>query len=125
MELEELNKTSEVIIGYAIEVHKILGPGLLESIYETALCYEFNKNHVTFKRQYPVPVIYKGATLGEHRLDILVQNEIILELKAVDRFDPVFDAQLLSYLKLARKKLGLLINFNVPILRNGIKRLVC
>ena len=103
---------------------EILGPGLLESIYEKALCHEFKLNNIKFVNQLVVPIIYKGVTLGEHRIDILVENEIVVELKAVDRFDPVFAAQLLSYLRLTKKKLGLLINFNVPVLKDGIKRII-
>jgi len=119
-----LNKVTEGIIGCAIEVHRNLGPGLLESIYENALCYELDANDIPFERQVTVPVIYKGQQLGEHRLDILVENQGIVELKAVDRMDPIFEAQLLSYLRVTGKKVGLLINFNVPVLKRGIKRMI-
>ncbi len=122
--INDLNKITEKIIGYAIEVHKNLGPGLLESIYENALCYEFNQNGIKYKKQVEVPVIYKGYKLGEYRLDLLIENEIIVELKAVNRIEPVFEAQLLSYLKVTGKKLGLLINFNTSVLKNGIKRII-
>jgi len=122
--VEDLNKITEKIIGCAIEVHRNLGPGLLESIYEKALCHEFKLNKLKFVDQLSIPIIYKGVTLGEHRIDLLVEDEVVVELKAVDRLDPVFTAQLLSYLKLTKKKLGLLINFNVPILKNGIKRMI-
>ena len=115
-----LNKVTEGIIGCAIEVHRNLGPGLLESIYENALCYELEANNIPFKRQVTVPVIYKDQKLGEHRIDILVENQVIVELKAVDRMDPVFEAQLLSYLRVTGKKVGLLINFNVLVLKRGI-----
>lgn len=124
MEMNDLNKITEKVIGCSIEVHRNLGPGLLESIYEKALCYEFEINGIKFENQVTVPIIYKGHNLGEYRIDILVESNVIIELKAVDRFDPVFEAQLLSYLKLTGKKLGLLINFNVPILKNGIKRII-
>ena len=124
MEIEELNKITEKIIGCAIEVHRNLGPGLLESIYEKALCYEFIVNNITYQNQIIVPIIYKETTLGTHIIDILVENEIIVELKAVDRMNPLYEAQLLSYLRLCDKKLGLLINFNVPYLRDGIKRMI-
>jgi GxxExxY protein len=119
-----LNKITERIIGCAIEVHKYLGPGLLESIYENALCYELNENNITYEKQVEIPIIYKGFSLGDYRIDLLIENEIILELKAVDRIEPVFEAQLLTYLKVTKKTLGLLINFNVPVLKNGIKRMI-
>ena len=123
-EINELNKISEKIIGCAIEVHKNLGPGLLESIYEKALCYEFELSEINYNNQVLIPVLYKGKNLGDYRLDLLVENKIIIELKAVDRMDPVFQAQILSYLKMTNMKLGLLINFNVPLLREGIKRII-
>ena len=98
--VEDLNKITEIIIGCAIEVHRNLGPGLLESIYESALCYGFDERHIKYARQLPVPIIYKGRELGVYRLDLLVEDEIIVEIKAVDRMDPVFKAQLLSYLRI-------------------------
>ena len=122
--IEDLNKITEAVIGSAIEVHRNLGPGLLESIYESALCYEFDEKCVKYARQLPVPIIYKGHELGVYRLDLLVEDEIIVEIKAVDRMDPVFEAQLLSYLRMTGKQLGLLINFNVPLLKRGIKRII-
>ena len=123
-ELEELNRVTKRIIGCGIEVHRQLGLGLLESIYEKALCHEFELNQLKYRNQVRVPIFYKGQELGEHRLDFLIEDDIIIELKAVDRMDPVFHAQLLSYLRLTNKRLGLLMNFNVPILRKGIKRIV-
>ena len=123
-DIENLNKITEKIIGCAIEVHRNLGPGLLESIYESALCYELNEKDVICKKQVNIPIIYKGLSLGEYRIDLLVENEIIVELKAVDKIEPVFEAQLLTYLKVTGKRSGLLINFNVPILKNGIKRII-
>ena len=122
--LEFLNKISEKIIGCAIEVHKFLGQGLLESIYEKALCYEFDLNKIQYKNQVGVPIIYKGHELGEYRIDLLVEEEIIVEIKSTDRMTNIFEAQVLSYLKKTGKKLGLLINFNVPVLRDGIKRII-
>ena len=122
--MDDLNAISEKIIGCAIEVHKNLGPGLLESVYEKAMCFEIGSNGMKFQNQVTIPIIYKGAILGEHRIDMIVENEIITEFKAVDRLDPVFKAQLLSYLRLTNKKLGLLINFNVPYLRDGIQRVI-
>ena len=122
--IDDLNVITEKIIGCSIEVHRNLGPGLLESIYESALCYEFNENNMAYENQVLVPIMYKGNRLGDYRLDLLVENEIIVEIKAVDRMEPVFEAQLLSYLRVTNKKLGLLINFNVPVIKNGIKRII-
>lgn len=122
--IESLNEITEKIIGCAIEVHRNLGPGLLESIYENALCFELNQINVKYEKQLKIPIVYKGLSLGEYRLDILVENEIIVEIKAVNRYDPVFEAQMLTYLKVTGKKLGLLMNFNVPVLKNGIKRII-
>lgn len=122
--LEEYNLLSEKIIGCAIEVHKNLGPGLLESIYEKALCYEFKFNGLQFVNQHTIPIFYKKVKLGEHRIDMMIENKIIVEIKAVERIDPVFTAQLLSYLRLTDIKLGLLINFNVPLLKDGISRII-
>jgi len=122
--IDELNSITEKIIKCAIEVHKNLGPGLLESIYEKAMCHELSSDRINFSNQVVIPIIYKGVTLGEHRIDLLVDNKVVVEFKAVDRMDPVFKAQLLSYLKMTDKKLGLLINFNVPVLKNGIQRVI-
>ena len=118
------NELTERIIGCAIEVHRNLGPGLLESIYEKALCHELSQQGIQFESQKTIPVTYKSISLGEFRLDLLVENSIIVELKAVERNDPVFKAQLLSYLKLTGIRLGLLINFNVPLLKDGISRVI-
>jgi GxxExxY protein len=120
---EELNVLTSAVIGAAIEVHRLLGPGLLESVYEEALCIELKLRGIPFVRQAVVPVRYKGHAAGEMRLDLLVRDVLIVELKAVDELAQVHSAQLLSYLRLTGSKLGLLINFNVPILKNGIKRL--
>ena len=122
-EIQALNVLTERIIGCAIEVHKNLGPGLLESIYEKALCYELKSKEIDFIPQATVPVQYKGQQLGDFRVDLLVTSSVVVELKAVDRMEPVFQAQLLSYLKMTGKRLGLLINFNVPVLKDGIKRI--
>jgi GxxExxY protein len=119
----ELNEVTQKIIGCAIEVHKKLGPGLLESAYEECLAYELVKNGLTIKRQHPTPIVYKEIKLEYgYRIDILVENSVVVELKVVDEFNPVHEAQILTYMKLSNKSLGLLINFNVTILRNGIKR---
>jgi GxxExxY protein len=119
----ELNEITQKIIGCAIQVHKNLGPGLLESAYEECLSYELIKNGLTIKRQQPTPVIYKEIKLEcGYRIDILVENSVVVELKVVDEFNPVHEAQILTYMKFSNKSLGLLINFNVTILRNGIRR---
>jgi GxxExxY protein len=120
-----INPLSNMIIGAAVEVHKALGPGLLESAYEEALCWELNQQRIPFERQKTLPLLYKGHSLNcGYRLDILVDNQIILELKAVDVIEPIHKAQLLTYLKSSGYRLGLLFNFNVPLMRDGIVRLV-
>ena len=125
MKREELNRLSGIVLDSAIEVHRNLGPGLLESVYETCLCKEFDLRKTNYQRQVSLPIKYKGEQLdADYRIDILVENEIIIELKSVDIMHPVFKAQLLTYLKLANKNLGILINFNVPKLVDGFKRMV-
>ena len=121
----EVNKITEKIIGCAIEVHKALGPGLLESAYEECLVFELQNAGLSFEKQKPVPVVYKNIKLDYgYRIDILVENTVVIELKTVDEFNPVHEAQILTYMKFAEKKIGLLINFNVTLLKNGIKRFV-
>ena len=116
---------SKEVIGAAIEVHRYLGPGLLESAYEECLCRELAIRGITFERQKPLAVSYKGVKLDcGYRLDIVVGGLVILELKAIEKVEPINEAQLLKYLKLSDLKLGILINFNVPILKDGIKRIV-
>ena len=123
--IKEEDKLSKEIIGAAIEVHRNLGSGLLESAYEECLCRELSICGIAFERQKPLAVSYKGVKLDcGYRLDIVVGGLIILELKAVDQIEPIHEAQLLTYLKLSNLKLGILINFNVPILRDGIKSIV-
>ncbi|MFC2094146.1 GxxExxY protein [Bacteroidota bacterium] len=125
MKRDELNRLSGIVLDSSIEVHRNLGPGLLESVYETCLCKEFDLRKINYQRQVSIPIKYKGEQLdADYRIDILVENEIIIELKSVDIMHPVFKAQLLTYLKLANKNLGLLINFNVPKLVDGFKRMV-
>ena len=125
MNKEEINRLSGIILDSSIEVHKILGSGLLESVYEICLCKEFDLRNIRYKRQVSLPIEYKGEKLdADYRIDILVEDEIIIELKSVEILHPVFEAQLLTYLKLADKKLGLLINFNVPKLIDGFKRMI-
>ncbi|MBF0103279.1 MAG: GxxExxY protein [Desulfobacterales bacterium] len=121
----EEDKLSNEIIGAAIEVHRHLGPGLLESAYEECFCKELSIRKIEFERQKKLPVIYKGMNLDcGYRLDIVVKNLVIIELKAVNKIEPIHEAQLLTYLKLTKLKLGLLVNFNVILLKNGIKRIV-
>ncbi|MFB3082890.1 MAG: GxxExxY protein [Gammaproteobacteria bacterium] len=118
-----INELSGIVIGAAIEVHKVLGPGLLESAYETCLCHELQLRNIIFERQKPLPVIYKGDNLDcGYRLDVVVQGILVLEVKACDRIEPIHQAQLLTYLKLSGLSLGLLLNFNVPVMRDGIVR---
>jgi GxxExxY protein len=121
----EINRITEIIIGCAIEVHRQLGPGLLESAYEECLCYELAKAGLRFERQKPVPVIYKEIKLDcGYRIDILVESCVVVELKTTELFNPVHEAQVLTYMKFADRKIGLLINFYVSILKNGIKRYI-
>jgi GxxExxY protein len=121
----EYYKTSGLILDACITVHKIMGPGLLESIYEQCLMKEFELRMVKAKNQVPISLIYKTHELSrELKIDILVENEIILELKSSEIMHPVYEAQIISYLKLTNKKLGFLINFNVPVLKDGFKRYV-
>jgi GxxExxY protein len=123
-ETEVLNALTERIIGCAIEVHRQLGPGLLEGTYESALCIELNYAGLKHVRQPVFPVIYKGQVIGEYRLDLIVENLVIVEIKSVERFDPIFEAQVLTYLKVTGKSVGLLMNFNSRLLRDGIRRFV-
>jgi len=120
-----LNKITEAIIGAAIAVHRELGPGLLESTYEACLAYELVERRMSVERQKALPVKYRGVNLDcGYRIDLLVENQVIVELKAIERIEPIHDAQLLSYLKLSGSPVGLLINFNVTQLKRGIRRLV-
>ena len=123
--VEELDRITEDIIGAAIEVHRELGPGLLESTYEACSAYELTQRGLKVERQKPLPVVYKRLKLDiGYRVDLLVEDQVIVELKAVDRLEPIHESQLLSYLRLSRCKVGLLINFNVRVLRDGLKRLI-
>jgi GxxExxY protein len=120
---EHLSEITDTIIGAAIEVHRVLGPGLLESAYEECLCRELSLRSVAFVRQSPLPVHYKGIKLDcEYRIDILVSELVVVEIKSVTRLEPIHEAQLLTYLRLGGWKVGLLVNFNVPILKQGIRR---
>lgn len=119
----DINDITEKIIGAAIEVHRRLGPGLLESAYQECLCYELKHINLSFNREIPMPIIYKEIKLDHgYRLDILVENKIVVELKSVDSLLDVHTAQILTYMRLGEYSTGLLINFNVSLLKNGIKR---
>jgi GxxExxY protein len=115
---------TEKVIGAAIEVHRALGPGLLESAYEECLCYELSSAGLAFRKQVELPVLYKKVKLDcGYRMDIVVSESLVLEIKTVEKLLPIHQAQLLTYLKLSGIRTGLLINFNVPVLKNGIKRM--
>jgi GxxExxY protein len=121
----DVNEVTEAIIGAAIEVHRALGPGLLESAYERCLCRELELRGVPFQCQVPLPVEYKGERLDVgYRLDLVVLDQVVVEIKAIEKFEKIHDAQLLTYLRLSGKRVGLLLNFNVPVLTDGIKRKV-
>jgi GxxExxY protein len=129
MEFEKTSEREEVvateIVDAAYTVHKALGPGLLEKIYEVCFCHELTKRDLSYQRQVDIPVEYDGITFDEGlRLDVIVEELIICEIKAVDKMNPVWEAQLLSYLKLTGKRIGFLINFNVPLIKNGMKRII-
>ena len=120
-----INKITDTIIGSAIDVHRELGPGLLETAYEACLAFELADRGLSIERQKALPIVYRDVRLDcGYRLDLLVENKVIVELKAVERVEPIHTAQLLSYLKLSGCKLGLLINFNVKVLKNGIRRII-
>ncbi|MFC2129372.1 GxxExxY protein [Bacteroidota bacterium] len=119
------NELSKIVIGSAIKVHKGLGPGLLESAYQECLCYELMKLGLRVEKEKSMPVIYENVKLDHgYRIDLLVEEKLVIELKTVDRFCDVHTAQVLTYLRLGGYKLGLLINFDVPVLKNGIKRVM-
>jgi GxxExxY protein len=122
----ELNEISGIILNAAIEVHKTLGgPGLLESVYEEALVYELIEHRLNVQRQMTVPIIYKGKTLGDNlRLDILVEKQIVIECKAVEKYNKIFEAQTLTYLRLLNLRLGLVINFGSPTIKEGFHRVI-
>ena len=123
--MRPINDITGDIIGAAIEVHRHLGPGLLESTYQACLCQELILRHIPFEKQLALPVIYKGLHLDVgYRIDVLVENQIIVELKSVEALAPIHSAQLLTYLRLTNRRIGLLINFNVVVLKDGVKRLI-
>jgi GxxExxY protein len=121
----ELNELTGKIIGAAIEVHRHLGPGLLESAYETCLAYELEKLGLSFERQHALPLVYKEIRLDQgYRVDLLVERRVVVELKVVDQIAPVHEAQVLSYLRFSGCEIGLLLNFNVKLLKDGIRRFI-
>jgi GxxExxY protein len=125
MREEQLNRVTQGIIGAAIEVHRHLGPGLLESVYEACLCHELGIVGLRFERQVHLPVVYKGLTLeSAYRADLIVEDLIVVEIKATEETAPVHHSQLLTYLKVSNRRVGLLINFNMPVLTSGLKRIV-
>jgi len=125
MNSDQLNTLGRKVINACFEVHKQMGPGLLESIYEQCLMREFHISGIMAENQIEIPLIYKGYALTNPlRIDILVENEIIIEIKSVEKMYPVFEAQIISYLKLMDKKLGFLVNFNTPVFKQGVKRFV-
>lgn len=121
---QELDDLAHSLIGSAIEVHRALGPGYTENVYEEALCIEISNQNIPFERQVKIAVNYKGQKVGEGRLDLLIAKVLPVELKAVEQLAPIHQAQLLSYLKMTNLQLGLLINFNVQVLKYGIKRVI-
>lgn len=121
---EQQDPLTYQIIGAAIEVHRVLGPGLLERVYEDALCIELEERKIRYERQKNIEINYKGRMIGDLIADVIVENRVIIELKSVETLLPIHTAQLLTYLKLTNLKIGLLINFNVPILKDGVKRIV-
>ena len=123
--VKDINQLTELVIGCAIEVHRALGPGLLESTYEICLCHELTLQAIPFERQKPIPVAYRGVKLDcGYRADLIVDRRLLVEIKAIDQTSAIHDAQLLSYLKLSGLKVGLLINFNVRMLKEGVRRKV-
>ncbi len=121
----EKDPLTDQIIGFAIEVHRHLGPGLLESAYEECLCYELKQNDIRFWRQVALPVVYKSVRLDcGYRIDLVVESRLILELKATERLLPIHEAQVLTYMRLSGMPTGLLLNFNTPLLKDGVRRLI-
>lgn len=124
-ERERLNQITEGIIGAAVQVHRALGPGLLESAYEACLAFELNKRGLEAEQQKPQPLVYDGVKLDcGYRIDLLIERSVVIEVKSIDKLAPIHEAQILSYLKLSGCKVGLLINFNVTVLKEGIRRFV-
>lgn len=125
MALSHGSALTERLIGLAIDVHRQLGPGLLESAYEECLCFELRQNAVPYERQVALPVVYKDVRLDcGYRMDVVVANEVVVELKAIERLLPIHDAQMLTYLRLSNRKVGLIMNFNSVVLKDGLPRIV-
>jgi len=123
-EVEELSRISSRVIGAAIEVHRVLGPGLLEPLYENALCAELQSRQIAYVRQVGVPAYYKQKLLGEYRIDLIVEDRLVIEVKAVASIVPLFKVQLRTYLRLTGKRLGLILNFNAPVMKDGLSRVI-
>jgi GxxExxY protein len=119
-----VNEITELIIGLAIEVHRHLGPGLPEIAYERALCMELSASGLAYRRQVPMPIVYKGEIVAEHRPDLVVAETVVVDIKSVDRLAPVHSAQMRTYLRITGLEVGLLLNFNEPVLKDGIQRVV-
>jgi GxxExxY protein len=119
------DELSNIVIGRALEVHRVLGPGLLENVYKQCLAYELKLLHINFEIEMDIPVSYKNIQIPcGYRADIIINKKIIVEMKSTNKMIPIYEAQLLTYMKLAKIKIGLLINFNEPLLKNGIKRFI-
>ena len=120
-----LHELTETVIGFAIDVHRHLGPSLLESVYEECLCHDLSERHIVFQRQVPLPIVYKDVKLDcGYRMDLVIDRQLVVELKSVDRLNPIHQAQLLTYLRLSGLRLGLLMNFNTVLLKDGLRRLM-
>jgi GxxExxY protein len=123
-ELDQINKVTERIIGCAIEVHRVLRCGLFESVYRSALAIEFDAAGLSYEREVSVPATYKGELLGSYRIDFVVEDLVIVEVKSVERMNPVFETQVITYLGMTGKRVGLLINFNSRLLKDGVQRII-
>jgi len=123
-ELEPINRVTERIIGCAIEVHRVLRCGLIESVYQSALAIEFESAGLQFKREVELPAVYKGRLLGRYFVDFIVEDLVIVEIKSVEKMHPTFETQIINYIRLAGKRVGLLINFNSRLVRDGIQRFI-
>jgi GxxExxY protein len=122
-EIERINGITERIIGCAIEVHRVLRAGLYEAVYRSALTTEFDAAGLAYKREVRLPALYKGRQVGTYRIDFVVEDQVVVEIKSVERMHPIFETQVLTYLRIAKKRIGLLINFNSRLLKDGVKRL--
>jgi GxxExxY protein len=123
-DMQQVNRTTEKIIGCAIEVHRILRTGLYEAVYRTALATEFDAAHLRYAREVRVPAVYKGRQIGNYRIDFVVEDLVVVEVKSVEQLHSIFETQVVTYLRVAKKRVGLLINFNSRLLKDGVKRLV-